>query len=824
MRGTLQRILTFAGRGCVAALALALVLHGSTKRPPVRQSAAPQPPVVRTAPSVAPVPGIPDPPEVPPGMCAATNWWRRGAFSGWRRVDFPAGWSFPWGTGRLRSAALLACGEVRPLGGDGPVASVGVPLGLPPLEGVLWYGPTPSNTYAFAWQNALAGRDRARPVDARIELFRNGDVAVSTNGVTRRIPRELPFPHDGYGQDAEWVRANFTNAEEILSVGYSDWVDARVGTGLANGLYRFEAVFPVDPPEATRLVVGDLSVCVTNAGAYAFLLGKGREYRFRTEPHDGTVQYSYVDDLLSSCRVLRSSAVWGGDGVWSTGGGGVQFSLPTMSMLGAIRWMPTIRGYPDVVHVGPDDCPISFSAILSDVGPGVAVDDFRWTASGAITLSSLTRRTVELGVAEWPSWNAASIGVSTRISGVEMSSRISFSYGTNDLPQVGVGLNVPSALLLRDEWIESSRSAIGRVSFHSDVETGGVVRVSVVDGLDRVDIGNSCLGDHPFEGRNDFAIEFPIDGISVSSSVGDVTLQCEYLDEDGTVVCSAWGSLTVVSPQRISVAGDAVPDVAVLVGMPIGLSVVARPTDSVISDTMWYDAKLRSNRTYTDWRAWMERGGSITRVMAEGGIFIVRARAVFPGPQWADVYYAWAEDEDPRIGLHSKGEANHIGVASTLGQLELRVAARAMLGDVTYAFLADLPARNGFSGSCRRTWKCNAFVADMAITAGLTVPVQHRLSHLLSPDGLYPPLANEWAKGNVAISGWEYLGRGVWPEPGYVVGHPASVGSGHVGIVDFDGEGVAAGRTEVNRRCDWFLDGTSGFSVYVGTGGGSHDE
>lgn len=45
-----------------------------------------------------------------------------------------------------------------------------------------------------------------------------------------------------------------------------------------------------------------------------------------------------------------------------------------------------------------------------------------------------------------------------------------------------------------------------------------------------------------------------------------------------------------------------------------------------------------------------------------------------------------------------------------------------------------------------------------------------------------------------------------------------------VGIVDFDGEGVAAGRTEVNRRCDWFLDGTSGFSVYVGTGGDSHDE
>ena len=40
MRGVLPGLLTVAGRGCAAALALALVLHGSTKRPPVRHSAA----------------------------------------------------------------------------------------------------------------------------------------------------------------------------------------------------------------------------------------------------------------------------------------------------------------------------------------------------------------------------------------------------------------------------------------------------------------------------------------------------------------------------------------------------------------------------------------------------------------------------------------------------------------------------------------------------------------------------------------------------------------------------------------------------------------
>ena len=41
MSGAVQSAVKAAGRGCVAALALALVLHGSTKHPPLRQSAAP---------------------------------------------------------------------------------------------------------------------------------------------------------------------------------------------------------------------------------------------------------------------------------------------------------------------------------------------------------------------------------------------------------------------------------------------------------------------------------------------------------------------------------------------------------------------------------------------------------------------------------------------------------------------------------------------------------------------------------------------------------------------------------------------------------------
>ena len=187
---------------------------------------------------------------------------------------------------------------------------------------------------------------------------------------------------------------------------------------------------------------------------------------------------------------------------------------------------------------------------------------------------------------------------------------------------------------------------------------------------------------------------------------------------------------------------------------------------------------------------------------------------MFSGPQWTDVFYSWTEDEDLRIGLHSIGDANHIGVASTQEQLNLRSAARSMLGDTGYALRATLPARNGFSAVESGKWKCNAFAADVAISAGLTVPIQHTTG--LLETNTYPPVANEWAQGDVRIQGWTHLGSSVWPEPGLIVAHPSSDGPGHVGIVDYDGEGIAAGKQTVNRRYDNFLDGSCGYNRYEG--------
>ena len=198
------------------------------------------------------------------------------------------------------------------------IASIGTPVeivrGLTTFE----YEFTTSNSYRFVWSNAAVNRDTNNLVTAALELFRNGDVSITTNGVAAHLPRELPFPHDGFGQDDAWVSANFTNATEILAVGYPQWVDAQVGTGLTNGLYKLTINFADDPPETTQISVGNLSIAVTNAGEYVFLMEKGEEYRMDFFPPSTNIAVFAVDDIPTGrgAPVLRSAYSWG-DGVWS---------------------------------------------------------------------------------------------------------------------------------------------------------------------------------------------------------------------------------------------------------------------------------------------------------------------------------------------------------------------------------------------------------------------------------------------------------------------------------------------------------------------------
>ena len=345
-----------------------------------------------------------DVPNAPPAQSPRTSaampfraakWNVRGAWDDSFRYAFADGWEFPFGTGHLDRVEVCSQGRVIPCYGSADViADMGVPLQIVNPITSFGCGATDRNSYVFSWTNAVVGRalrggamGTSHPtMDASIELFRNGDVGITTNGVTELIPRVLPFPHDGFGQDAEWVAANFTNAAEVLSVGYPQWVDAQVGENLTNGLYKFTVTVPDVPPETIRLVVGGYSVAVTNAGDYVFLLEKGIRHQIHLSPFRDGVEYSCNDDMLEDAPPLRggmppkrettgSSPYIVSITATADSENGVELVAPTLDCHGHVLFWPWLSIAPSEVTTA--ELPVAFVADVFDIPLG-AKPSFVW--------------------------------------------------------------------------------------------------------------------------------------------------------------------------------------------------------------------------------------------------------------------------------------------------------------------------------------------------------------------------------------------------------------------------------------------------------------
>lgn len=64
------------------------------------------------------------------------------------------------------------------------------------------------------------------------------------------------------------------------------------------------------------------------------------------------------------------------------------------------------------------------------------------------------------------------------------------------------------------------------------------------------------------------------------------------------------------------------------------------------------------------------------------------------------------------------------------------------------------------------------------------------------------PSANQWSGADTKpIPGWTLLPRETYPQPGFVIARSNS-GSGHCGIIDYDGAWISAGALNVNRNAD----------------------
>lgn len=88
----------------------------------------------------------------------------------------------------------------------------------------------------------------------------------------------------------------------------------------------------------------------------------------------------------------------------------------------------------------------------------------------------------------------------------------------------------------------------------------------------------------------------------------------------------------------------------------------------------------------------------------------------------------------------------------------------------------------------RNTNKCNKFVYDVMVEAGIKPPPQVTIPGWIW-DTIRPPTAGEWATAAVAIPDWNVVAN---PQPGDVVAeaHHYSDATGHCGIVVGDKETV----------------------------------
>ena len=233
-------------------------------------------------------------------------WHVRGAYCDWVHIPFPDGFAFPSGTNLLTGVTVMAYGTLRQTLKD-PTSIAALPqeVSLVPNESSFAYGLTPSNSYLFSWQNVCVNRAPTNRVDASIELFHNGDMAMTITALSTPTPPTYTYlpavPPEGFvgsGQDDAWLAATFspTDYAAITNKGYARWLDEDyVGYNEENGHCRGTVTVPAMPPneQPCYLVCGPYKVIVTEPGDYDFPVEVLTDIHIRTYPTDVPVSFSY---------------------------------------------------------------------------------------------------------------------------------------------------------------------------------------------------------------------------------------------------------------------------------------------------------------------------------------------------------------------------------------------------------------------------------------------------------------------------------------------------------------------------------------------------
>ena len=229
-----------------------------------------------------------------------------------------------------------------------------------------------------------------------------------------------------------------------------------------------------------------------------------------------------------------------------------------------------------------------------------------------------------------------------------------------------------------------------------------------------------------------------------------------------------------------------------------------------VENIKWYSRKLKWDGTYENWQDMGEsaRGVKFNYTCTELGIFQVKCEWTV-GTQTITTIFE-RDHDDSNTGSPAalkKGDPNSFGVVETSKQEDIRNAAKAHLGKTDYAAAGSLPLWSDPVGLFTGNITCNVFVADMCDEGGANVdpPVL----------GVYvgsPPSANNWSgmpdvgdpSAPHPIPNFTLLPPQTYPQPGFIVASGFETGaSGHSGIVDYDGQWISAGPSNVNRKAEF---------------------
>ena len=236
----------------------------------------------------------------------------------------------------------------------------------------------------------------------------------------------------------------------------------------------------------------------------------------------------------------------------------------------------------------------------------------------------------------------------------------------------------------------------------------------------------------------------------------------------------------------------------------------------------WWKRQLAGGGTLGQWKqmkipGWEElpyEGKHVALMPSMSGIYQLQARLLLPGGIPVEFPFvrlrnakAIVNGKDIANNLLKAGQPDYFGVCLNAQALAVRDGAVPWLGSTAYRKDANWVATDPSSvlnPDTRKSPKCNIFVTHVANQVGAATPYFQRYG------GLVPsaPIAkDDWytePEGNIDLDGpgWRFQGCTDSPSPGMSIASPKAGGdanSGHVGILDYDGSWINAGKKTVNK-------------------------